>query len=317
MKVTIKEPCLEDWDKMKIGIESRQCDLCNKNVIDFTQKNRAEIITYLLDHSNERVCGRMKGNEFEMKETDIPVLMEILRAPRYRSNAFMILAIVCSSVFSSCENLSNDDTLKKNIKVSIEKFVNMEGNNTTKGMMSLNGSTVNDENSNPPVSEKTSDKGNDKDTRIAPPIVPREPLPVNDNHYWKGDDYLSVIGEPVIDPIHPGQIDNETETVLTFAEVMPEFPGGMENLLVYLKKNIIYPTVYQEQGIEGKVYVQFVVTAEGMIEDPVVLRGVSNAELFSKEALRVVRSMPKWTPGKNDGKNVNVKTTIPVAFKLN
>jgi protein TonB len=69
--------------------------------------------------------------------------------------------------------------------------------------------------------------------------------------------------------------------------------------------------------MEGKVYVQFVVTAEGMIESPVVLKGVANAELFSKEALRVVRNMPKWNPGMNDGKNVSVKTTIPIAFKLN
>ena len=315
MKVTIKEPCLENWDNMKTGIESRHCDLCNKNVIDFTKKNRAEIITYLLDRSNERVCGRIKGNEFEMKDADIPVLMEILRAPKYRSNAFIILAIVCSSVFSSCENLSNDDAVKKNTKVGVEKFVNRENSHTTLGMMSSNDSTIGDENSTSLVSGESSEK--EKDTRIPPPIVPRESLPVNDNHYWKGDDYLSVIGEPVIEPIYTGQIDNEVETVLTFAEVMPEFPGGMEKLLDYLKKNIIYPTVYEEQGMEGKVYVQFVVTAVGEITNPVVLRGVPNAELFSKEALRVVRSMPKWNPGMNDGKNVSVKTTIPIAFKLN
>jgi protein TonB len=315
MKVTIKEPCLENWDNMKTGIESRHCDLCNKNVIDFTKKNRAEIITYLLDRSNERVCGRIKGNEFEMKEADIPVLMEILRAPKYRSNAFIILAIVCSSVFSSCENLSDEDAVKKNTKVGVEKFVNRENSHTTLGMMSSNDSTIGDENSTSLVSGKSSEK--EKDTRIPPPIVPRESLPVNDNHYWKGDDYLSVIGEPVIEPIYTGQIDNEVETVLTFAEVMPEFPGGMEKLLDYLKKNIIYPTVYEEQGMEGKVYVQFVVTADGMIENPVIVKAVANAELFSKEALRVVRNMPKWNPGMNDGKNVSVKTVIPVSFKLN
>jgi len=121
MKVNIKEPCLENWDKMKDGIDSRHCDLCNKNVIDFTQKNREKIITYLLDRSNERVCGRMNGNEFEMKEADIPVLMEVLRAPKNRSNAFLILAIVCSSVFSSCDILSDDDAVKKNAKVGVQK----------------------------------------------------------------------------------------------------------------------------------------------------------------------------------------------------
>jgi TonB family protein len=313
MKVIIKEPCLEDWDKMKVGIDSRHCDLCNKNVIDFTQKNRAEIITYLLDRSNERVCGRMKGNEFEMKEADIPVLMEVLRAPKYRSNAFLILAIVCSSVFSSCEVLSEDDAAKKNAVVGVEKFGSMRGNNSTLGMMSLNDSTIDDENSTPFVSDETSEKRKGKKIRFVPPPIPPESLPSPGFGYGDGE---AVVGEPVIEPIYAGQIDNEIETVLTFAEVMPEFPGGMENLLVYLNKNIIYPTVYREQGIEGKVYVQFVVTFDGEITNPVVLRGVPNAELFSREAIRVVRSMPKWTPGKNDGKNVSVRTTIPIYFEL-
>jgi TonB family protein len=314
MKVTIKEPCLEDWDKMKTGIESRHCDLCNKNVIDFTQKNRAEIITYLLDRSNERVCGRMKGNEFEMKEADIPVLMEILRAPRYRSNAFMILAIVCSSVFSSCENLSDEDAVKKNTKVDVEKFVRMNDSDTI-GKIIPNNSTVDDEISTSFVSNETSEKGKDKKIRFFPPPPP--PIPEPDHIFDLEENGTFMIGEPAIEPKYTGQIDNEVETVLTFAEVMPEFPGGMEKLLDYLKKNIIYPTVYEEQGMEGKVYVQFVVTADGMIENPVIVKAVANAELFSKEALRVVRNMPKWNPGMNDGKNVSVKTTIPIAFKLN
>lgn len=313
MKVTIKEPCLEDWDKMKTGIESRHCDLCNKNVIDFTQKNRAEIITYLLDRSNEGVCGRMKGNEFEMKEADIPVLMEILRAPRYRSNAFMILAIVCSSVFSSCENVSDEDAVKKNTKMGVEKFVKINDSSTI-GKIIPNNSTVDDENSISFVSDKTSEKGKDKKIRFVPP---HPPIPEPDHIFDLEENRKFMIGEPAIEPIYTGQIDNEVETVLTFAEVMPEFPGGMENLLDYLKKNIIYPTVYEEQGMEGKVYVQFVVTAKGIIENPVIVKAVANAELFSKEALRVVRNMPKWNPGMNDGKNVSVKTTIPIAFKLN
>lgn len=300
MKAIIKEPCHEDWDNMKVGIDSRHCDLCNKNVIDFTKKNRAEIITYLLDRSNERVCGRMKGNEFEMKEADIPVLMEVLRAPKYRSNAFLILAIVCSSVFSSCEVLSNDDAVKKNNTTVLGDVITKKSLNSQDTIPKM-------------ISNEAAEKREGKKIRFVPPPMPPESIPSPGFGYGE---YEAVVGEPAIEPIYAGQIDNETETVLTFAEVMPEFPGGMENLLVYLKKNIIYPTVYREQGIEGKVYVQFVVTADGEITNPVVLRGVPNAELFSREAIRVVRSMPKWTPGKNDGKNVNVRTTIPIKFEL-
>lgn len=313
MKVTIKEPCLENWDKMKVGIDSRHCDLCNKNVIDFTQKNRAEIITYLLDRSNERVCGRMNGNEFELKEADIPVLMDVLRAPKYRSNAFLILAIVCSSVFSSCNILSDDDAIKKNAKAGVEKVNELNRHYITVGMVKPSASTLNNESPPPMVFKEDFEKREGRKIRFVPPPVPPESIP---SPGFGDGDGEAVVGEPVIEPIYTGQIDNEIETVLTFAEVMPEFPGGMENLLLYLKKNIIYPTVYKEQGFEGKVYIQFVVTSDGEITNPVVLRGVPSAELFSKEALRIVRSMPKWNPGKNNGKNVSVKTIIPIKFEL-
>lgn len=315
MKVIIKEPCLENWDNMKVGIESRHCDLCNKSVIDFTQKNRSEIITYLLDCPNERVCGRMKGNEFEMKEADIPVLMEVLRAPKYRSNAFLILAIVCSSVFSSCESTNNQDAIKVYTKVGVEKINELNHLHITVGMVKPSASELNKENPPPMIFDETSEKRKEKDTRILPRIVPPEPLPEHEN-IWKGDYYSTVLGKPSIYQTASISNEKELETILNFAEVMPEFPGGMESLLVYLKKNIIYPTVYKEQGIEGKVYVQFIVTVDGEITNPVVLRGVLNAELFSREAIRVVRSMPKWNPGKNDGKNVSVRTTIPIKFEL-
>jgi protein TonB len=311
MKVTIKEPCLENWDKMKVGIDSRHCDLCNKSVIDFTQKNRAEIITYLLDRSNERVCGRMNGNEFEMKEADIPVLMDVLRAPKYRSNAFMILAIVCSSVFSSCDILSDDDAVKKNAKVGVQEVNKLKENCITVGMINSD-ELPNKKDTLPQMISNEAPK-KDKSIRFIPPPPP---IPELDHIFDLEEIDNLTVGEPVIEPIYVGQVDNEIETVLTFAEVMPEFPGGMENLLLYLNKNIIYPTVYKEQGFEGKVYVQFVVTSDGEITNPVVLRGVPNAELFSREAIRVVRSMPKWTPGKNNGKNVSVRTTIPIKFEL-
>ena len=158
MKVIIKEPCLENWDNMKVGIESRHCDLCNKSVIDFTQKNRSEIITYLLDRPNERICGRMKGNEFEMKEADIPVLMEVLRAPKYRSNAFLILAIVCSSVFSSCESTNNQDAIKVYTKVGVEKINELNHLHITVGMVKPSASELNKENPPPMIFDETSEK---------------------------------------------------------------------------------------------------------------------------------------------------------------
>jgi len=106
----------------------------------------------------------------------------------------------------------------------------------------------------------------------------------------------------------------EEQTVFVVVEKMPEFPGGMGACLKYLGQNIKYPTIAQENGIQGRVVVQFIVNKDGSIVNPVVVRSVD--PYLDKEALRVIKSMPKWTPGKQRGKAVRVKYTVPVTFRL-
>lgn len=104
------------------------------------------------------------------------------------------------------------------------------------------------------------------------------------------------------------------EEVFTMVEQMPAFPGGQSELMQYLSKNIKYPTIAQENGTQGRVIIQFVVEKDGSITDVQVARGVD--PYLDKEAVRVVKSMPKWIPGKQNGKAVRVKYTVPVMFKL-
>ena len=103
-------------------------------------------------------------------------------------------------------------------------------------------------------------------------------------------------------------------TIFQVVEEMPEFPGGMRECMNFIGKNIKYPTQAQENGKEGRVIVQFVVNRDGSIVEPSVVRGV-DPELDA-EALRVISIMPKWKPGKQRGKAVRVKYTIPVMFRL-
>jgi len=114
----------------------------------------------------------------------------------------------------------------------------------------------------------------------------------------------------------PVEVEEEPEEQQIFqvVEEMPEFPGGMAECLKFLGKNIKYPTISQENGVQGKVIVQFVVNKDGSIVDPVVVRSVD--PYLDKEALRVIKTMPKWKPGKQRGKAVRVKYTVPVTFKL-
>ena len=97
-------------------------------------------------------------------------------------------------------------------------------------------------------------------------------------------------------------------------EEMPEFPGGMQECMKWLGKNINYPEDCKKEGIQGRVIVQFVVDKDGSIKDPTIARGVHPS--LDKEALRVLSSMPNWKPGKQKGEAVKVRYTIPVMFKL-
>ena len=102
--------------------------------------------------------------------------------------------------------------------------------------------------------------------------------------------------------------------VFDVVEEMPSFPGGSAALMSYLSSNTKYPVVAQENGVQGRVIVSFVVERDGSISDVKVARSVDPS--LDREAQRVVKSMPKWKPGKQNGSAVRVKYTVPVVFRL-
>lgn len=109
--------------------------------------------------------------------------------------------------------------------------------------------------------------------------------------------------------------NSEDSEIFQVVEEQPMFPGGMQEMMKFLQQNIKYPKEAQEQGKQGRVIVQFVVNKDGSITGDSVVRSVD--PLLDAEALRVVRSMPNWTPGKQKGKPVRVRFTLPVTFHLN
>ena len=119
--------------------------------------------------------------------------------------------------------------------------------------------------------------------------------------------------EDIAAPEPPKHVVEETK-IFTVVEQMPMFPGGDGALMGYLRDNIHYPTVAAENGVQGRVVVGFVVERDGSITDVNILRGVDPS--LDREAMRVVKSMPKWTPGKQNGSAVRVKYQFPVTFRL-
>lgn len=117
-------------------------------------------------------------------------------------------------------------------------------------------------------------------------------------------------------PVDLGSEEEEVEEQQIFmvVESMPEFPGGEAALTKYLFENIEYPQMAKESGIQGRVFVTFVVERDGKVTDVKVLRGIGGG--CDEEAIRVVKNMPKWTPGKQRGKPVRVQFNLPIKFTL-
>ena len=114
-------------------------------------------------------------------------------------------------------------------------------------------------------------------------------------------------GEEVIE-------QSESDKVFEVAEKMPSFPGGQDALFDFIEKNIKYPKVAEDNGIQGRVLVTFIVKKDGSLSDVRVAKSADPA--LDKEAVRLVKSMPKWNPGIHRGRYVNVKFTVPVTFRL-
>ena len=132
-------------------------------------------------------------------------------------------------------------------------------------------------------------------------FIKEMPLPDINKNYYSPESYHK-------------EVSNNDERIYSVVEQMPQFPGGNSELLDYISKHLKYPGVARRNGIQGKVICQFIVTRTGRIEKPEVVRSLDR--YCDKEALRVIRSLPRFIPGKQNGVNVDVYYTLPIIFSL-
>lgn len=116
------------------------------------------------------------------------------------------------------------------------------------------------------------------------------------------------------DDVSSEQNGESEDQVFLVVETMPEFPGGATAMMKFIADNLKYPASAQDSGIQGRVSVQFVINTDGSVTAVEVIRGIDTA--LDKEAIRIVKSMPKWKPGMQRGKAVRVKYTMPIVFRL-
>lgn len=121
---------------------------------------------------------------------------------------------------------------------------------------------------------------------------------------------------PVVPTEDTGPGEAAAPEIFTVVEEMPEFPGGAMEMMKYIQKNIQYPAMAREAGISGKCFLKFVVNGDGAISDVQILKGVAGCPDCDKEATRVVKSMPKWKAGKQNGRSVSVFFNLPINFTI-
>ena len=147
-------------------------------------------------------------------------------------------------------------------------------------------------------------------------LGPRSVLQNLTNPYVGGE---RVLGGVEIDYVYDNTsdelADDNPDKIHQVVEVQPEFPGGMKEMMKFIQNSLKYPEAAKAAGVEGKAFVQFVVKADGSIENVEIMHSSGDASLDA-EALRVVRAMPKWKPAMNKGEAVNVKFVLPIVYKL-
>lgn len=161
-----------------------------------------------------------------------------------------------------------------------------------------------------------------KRAKLGPVIVIEEPLTTPDPNPEPNPDpstnplagFDLTVGIPTIGNVAIDEIKEDLDVPFDRVEVKPEYIGGAEKMIGFISKNTVYPSVCVNQGIEGKVFVTFIIDKEGNVTNAEIARGVNKH--LDKEALRVINKMPKWKPGYQRGKAVNVKYTIPVTYIL-
>ena len=126
--------------------------------------------------------------------------------------------------------------------------------------------------------------------------------------------FFLILGFTTLTTARAQNTDTPCCKVYQVVEQMPQFPGGQAAMMKFIADSLRYPSVSCEHRIEGRVVVQFVVDCEGNILNPLVVRSVD--PLLDREAIRLVKLMPKWIPGRQNGKPVNVVCVVPIRFKL-
>lgn len=293
MKARITSPCSQNWEEMKIKVNSRHCDHCSKSVMDFTEMRRVEIIAFLLTNSNQSICGRIKKGQVDFHEEEIATAVRsYLRKNPNTNRAFLVLAIG-AMFMASC---TTDAKYQGPPQVEITPGVDT---NAIDHLTSTEIDTV---------------CASDIDTS-----KPAHPLPDSLEYFIVGEvaiqnpiDTNDIVHEPeYVDLAH----QQDANIIYEFVDQFPEFIGGTDSLFAFVNNHFEVPKAALGMSLEGRIYVRFIINRDGSVEQPEIVRGIGRDDLFKSPIEKLFEEMPKWKPGQKDGRTVRCYYHLPLRIK--
>lgn len=298
MKPHIPIPCSEDWNKMKIGQIGRHCGVCDKTVVDFTQKSRHEILSYLIENRNQEVCGHVRISQLDFRQEDTLIVIRDLEKKHRNTNLSYYLLSMATLSLMACESTP---------KLPVSKPKTEE--TRTLGEVQLDPVCQKSDNKEKldvtKIDKKRGEEIHEIESTIDGGMVIEPPL--------LGGAMEVVVEAP--EPTWVGEISTDQKPRM-IVEKMPEFPGGTEALIQYIQQNLKYPKWEKRRKIQGTVYATFVVDKDGEITNPQILKSVEGSKNFDNEVIYLLHKMPLWKAGEDKDQKVPVQFNLPFKFQL-
>jgi hypothetical protein len=273
----IKKPCGENWDNMRLGLISRHCGKCDKEVVDFTQMSKPEIFQYLYDNRDKKTCARIFAWQVDYTYEDIELTIKKLEPAQRKSNYYFYLLALGAFALGSCnyENKSINTGEIENVNV-------FEVNASQDTVVKKSDTTIKEV----------------KIGKIKPQII--EPMP-DPSYIIQGE--MPFEPELEVNAVNPDMVYN-------IVEQMPEFYGGSETLKLYVNSRL--KNIENENELSGRIIVNFVVDENGVINHPKIIKSVQGLQNYEKALIKIFNEMPKWRAGMQGGRNVKVEMNFPL-----